>query len=314
MKLKQVCITVLAAFCLTSGVFAETALPEDSFRLAGLTILDSPKILDNTVGNPLTTTRVTYPDTYKSPNLVMTYPYGLTIYSDESRQYIHRITVTEPGFTTLNGIQVGDSLSKVTKKYGKPNAVITKDGMTYYVYTENLFITRGNGRGFYRFYIGVKDNAVVSLTLTDTDDAFVSHPLQTSKDMTLGNLPLHVGMDYIRTIYGAPTKQSSRTFTSVYRNTITETTYWYGDSLEIVTRGNHIMSITTTKNNGWSAPGNITVGMDINDLRQAYGLTYAMKQKDGTVYYPYSYGANIYLGFSVKDNKIVSISLFSGGD
>ena len=88
--------------------------------------------------------------------------------------------------------------------------------------------------------------------------ATVSASLQEG-DFSLGGINLKMTYDDVINMYGQPTRQEEG-----YSQLLSKEIF-YGDSVEIGFLGNKIRYVTVMKNNGWTMPNGIKVGMPLNE-------------------------------------------------
>lgn len=103
-------------------------------------------------------------------------------------------------------------------------------------------------------------------------------------DVAVGGLTPSCSMDYVRGIYGEPDRSTNN-----LPSKMPLYTYYYGDSLEIVSLGgNRATIIKTTANNGLETPAGIHVGMDASIIEQTYGAYTSKHSRDGVTYLEYN--------------------------
>lgn len=82
-------------------------------------------------------------------------------------------------------------------------------------------------------------------------------------EVALGGVRPDMSIDYIRTVYGEPTR-SERMAPGAWN-------YYYGDSVKIHTNNGNVITIKVTKDNGFRTPSGFHVGMNIDDVLSVYG-------------------------------------------
>lgn len=315
-KTKTLIISITLSLLVTGASLASNkVVPNSEFKFNGVAVTQPAENADAQYGTPEKTEIVTHvsPEGRSIRNQVRIYKHGIQVTTPEEYSQILNIKVTAPGITTAKGIQVGSTAKEVVKKYGDPHAIFPKGDIQYYGYYNLQTPPQGLG-GNVRLYLGIKDNQVVSMELTQDDSNFATMPLIGSKMYAINGIRLHYGMDYIRSIYGNPTGHTTRTLATPYHTYITQDIYTYGDSVKIIARNNSLFAIEVTANNGWTAPGGIAVGMSVDELLTKYGFpTTKPRQYKGQIYYSYNY-ANVWLDFGIEGDKISSILLQHGGD
>lgn len=108
----------------------------------------------------------------------------------------------------------------------------------------------------------------------------------------------------VTSVYGQPNRIDERN----------GMTYYYGNTLKFSFMGkgdSWLYDITTTDNNGITTADGVAVGMLVSKLYDTYGTpNYTRKDKDATRYWYYwERSSYVYFTFTVKNGKIVQISL-----
>ena len=128
--------------------------------------------------------------------------------------------------------------------------------------------------------------------------------------IALGGITIKSTKDYVRSIYGTPTK--------IENNGLL---YKYGDSFSIkFIRGTEFgmmepaaYDIVSSAPNGISTPAGISVGMRVENVFNAYGEPDNIEEyKNGKILYEY-WDAQYYkisLGFLVSNGKIIQIECY----
>lgn len=157
-------------------------------------------------------------------------------------------------------------------------------------------------------YIGLL-MMVVLIALISSDyccaDLAIPHGTLSPDQMYLGGISCNSSREYVRSIYGVPTRIDGQE-------------YWYGNTFYISFLGsnNHwnVWSVVTTDNNGIATAAGVTVGMDVSILNKLYGKAAVFPQSrddDVMIYNYHGYGEAIFkeFFFYVRDNKIIKIQL-----
>lgn len=316
MNLKTIITTLFCTTLIHSMAFAGN-LPASEFNFNGARLWESMKTVIQQHGNPLKTidTVSTSPEGHQTPVRIFFYGpdqegnvdnLGIRITATSMGSEITHIETKHDGVTTPAGIHVGSTEKAVQKAYGKPDGIFPKGEITYYGYLSPV-------RPHDRLFLGIQNQHVVSMTLTKNDVGFASHPLYGSQTFVIGGLLYSSTMDNVRSIYGTPTSHTTETFKTRYHTYLTNDIYWYGDSVKITSRNNHLLSLDVFANNGWTAPGGIAVGDSVQKLITTCGFPSFVKTRGNTTYYTYVY-ANIVMGFDIQNGMITSMGLGSGGD
>ncbi len=134
-----------------------------------------------------------------------------------------------------------------------------------------------------------------------------------TSDIVIGGISYRCTMDYVKGIYGKPTKVKSFPVDGGRKSDGAKgISYYWGDTFYINTynyKGNtSILSINTTANNGIATKAGIHVGMDKAVLLKTYGKPGFTYKHDGLTVYQYAPNGPQFLNFSLKNDKIVQIS------
>ena len=89
------------------------------------------------------------------------------------------------------------------------------------------------------------------------------------EEVSLGGVYYGASIDYVRGIYGAPSKVSTTNQHPLWRGWID--TYYYGGTVDITFCNALMIHADCKGNNGWATPAGITVGMDRETVLRLYG-------------------------------------------
>ena len=90
-----------------------------------------------------------------------------------------------------------------------------------------------------------------------------------TSELAIGGIITGNDQNYVRSVYGAPTKMEYRT--TPYSNTKNDVTYTYGNSFSIRFYNDFALSIISKGNNGISTPSGIHVGSTFGEVKKLYG-------------------------------------------
>lgn len=121
-------------------------------------------------------------------------------------------------------------------------------------------------------------------------------------EVSLGGISIGSSMDYVRSVYGEPTK--IKTESTPYQSW---SYYRYGDSVEIAVldNDNTVHKIQVTANNGFATPAGVTVGMDRKTLYSVYGKP--MSSNSTSCFYSASADCGLTFTFNYYSGKIIKI-------
>lgn len=121
-------------------------------------------------------------------------------------------------------------------------------------------------------------------------------------EVSLGGISIGSSMDYVRSVYGEPTK--IKTDKTPYQSW---SYYRYGNSVElaVLDNDNTVHEIQVTANNGFATPAGVTVGMDRNTLYSVYGRP--MSSNSTGCFYSASADCGLTFTFNSRTGKITKI-------
>ncbi len=128
-------------------------------------------------------------------------------------------------------------------------------------------------------------------------------------EVSLGGIPFHSSQDYVRGIYGEPTKEKVNQ--SHYWENATE--WEYGDSVWMVFQSLGMSAMTVTANNGFSTPAGAYVGMQELFIRKLYGApSYTgptSKPYDRMYFYRSEQSPRVGIRFDCKNGRVAKIAI-----
>ena len=124
------------------------------------------------------------------------------------------------------------------------------------------------------------------------------------EEVSLGGIPYGASMDYVRGIYGAPSKVSTTSQHPLWRGWVD--TYHYGASVDVIFCNAAMVHADCKGNNGWATPAGITVGMTKETVLRLYGEPDS--QGKGSFFYQSESNGNLGIKFLFNGaGKITSI-------
>lgn len=118
-------------------------------------------------------------------------------------------------------------------------------------------------------------------------------------ELTLGGINLGATPEYVKSVYGEPTRYESNGHGDVIYN--------YNNTFRILfVDGKYMYWIETTADNGIKTPSGVGVGMDASILSK-YGATYYEKDENGVHYKAYWAKYRVVLICGIHNGKIVSL-------
>ena len=117
-------------------------------------------------------------------------------------------------------------------------------------------------------------------------------------EVALGGIPLGASPEYLKSVYGEPTRYETGNDSVIYN---------YNDTFRVLfASGKYMYWLETTANNGIGTPSGIQVGMPESVLEK-YGETYFTRQEGNVTTKAYWARGRIVLEFRIANGKIISI-------
>lgn len=218
----------------------------------------------------------------------------------------HRLTITpQPGTDTLFLVSKHESMPAADQPMTESR--ITTDFQASIRWDEKAqnFAIKSNGNN---------SSAITSSSLhsSRSNDASKRIPLE---QMRIGGIGLGDSLDYVKSIYGEPTKIGEKGKNYLY-NGLYGYDIMYGDSFKLnVIEENDgreiITDIISVNNNGLAMPCGIKGGSSIDDVFKNFGMPwFTINSKDGPTGYVYrSVGTPKILFFTDKKHVVIGISI-----
>lgn len=134
--------------------------------------------------------------------------------------------------------------------------------------------------------------------------------------LKIGGIGCGSSVDYVKSIYGEPSKVSEKKKNYLYD--LLGYTITYGDSFHLYVLvekdgKEDVVNIKTTANNGLAMPCGIKVGSSVREMYQNFGVPYQISMsKNGVIYYTYKTKYTNTVTFLVDNKHIVrEISILS---
>ena len=126
-----------------------------------------------------------------------------------------------------------------------------------------------------------------------------------SERVALGGIQVGATIDYVKSIYGEPSRIESA-YVGMLDETIT--THHYGETLSIAyDEQRRVHGIRSTGNNGFATPDGVSVGMDVSVLQKVYGKSDDVVPSKTTRYYAMKGVPYIGIRFDFNAGKITQI-------
>jgi len=117
-------------------------------------------------------------------------------------------------------------------------------------------------------------------------------------EVALGGVPLGASPEYLKSVYGEPTRYERQNDSVIYN---------YNNTFRVMfANGKYMYWLETTANNGIGTPSGVRVGMPESVLDQ-YGETYYTRQEGNVTTKAYWARGRIVLEFRIINGKIISI-------
>ena len=117
-------------------------------------------------------------------------------------------------------------------------------------------------------------------------------------EVALGGIPLGASPEYLKSVYGEPTRYETVNGGVVYN---------YNNTFRVLfASGKYMYWLETTANNGIGTPSGVRVGMPESVLEK-YGETYFTQQEGNATTKAYWARGRIVLEFRIANGKIISI-------